>query len=324
MISPPTGCWKSSCQPSPRKRRRHLAWVMYVALALNIAIVSTLPADDTDGTTRVMSFNIRYGTAQDGENHWDRRKDFVVDTIRAFAPDLLGTQETIAFQRDYIAERLPDHDWLAVGRTDGREEGEMMAIFYRKQRYEKLDGGHFWLSETPEVVGSVGWDSALPRMVTWVRLRDRQARADESPIVFLNTHFDHRGVTARHESARLIRREVGEFARDARVVLTGDFNAPEGSAPYTALFAEDERSPSPVVDTYRRYRGVPHEHDEIPQGTSSGFKPRATSNSRIDWIAVSPQWSVVSAAIDRTERDGRTPSDHFPVTAILKMGPAER
>src|SRR5690242_18659922 len=125
-------------------------------------------ADDAARDLRVMSYNIRYGTAPDGENHWDRRKDFLAETIRVFAPDLLGTQETLAAQRDLLAEKLPEYDHLGVGREDGRDQGEMAALFYKRDRFEKLGGGHFWLSETPDKPGSKSWDSALPRMVTWV------------------------------------------------------------------------------------------------------------------------------------------------------------
>ena len=126
------------------------------------------------GDIRVMSFNIRYGTAPDGENHWDKRKEFLLETIRAFNPDLLGTQETLGFQRDYLAKHLPEHDVFGVGRDDGKDKGEMMAVYWRKERFKKQDGGHFWLSETPDEAGSQGWDAMFPRLVTWVKLTDRR------------------------------------------------------------------------------------------------------------------------------------------------------
>lgn len=263
---------------------------------------------------RVMSFNIRYGTADDGENHWDKRHQFLTETIRAFNPDLLGTQETLKFQRDYLATQFPEYDVLGVGRNDGRDEGEMTALYYRRDRFEKLAEGHFWLSSTPEVIGSQGWDAALPRMVSWVRLRDRQNPA-APPIAFFNTHFDHKGLEARRESAALIRRQIGTIGKDCSVIVTGDFNAGEGSAPYTALFATADRDSeaSPVRDSYR----VVHPAREANEGTFSGFLSAVTAGERIDWIAISPDWSVSEAAIDRTARDGRTPSDHFPVTAVL-------
>src|SRR5688572_13023530 len=90
---------------------------------------------ESESDVRVLSFNIRYGTAADGENHWNQRKDFLIETIKAFDPDLLGTQETLGFQRDYLAEKLVQYESLGVGRVDGRENGEMMALYYRKARF---------------------------------------------------------------------------------------------------------------------------------------------------------------------------------------------
>lgn len=283
-------------------------------LFLGLILVGLEPArvNAADPDVRVMSFNVRYGTAKDGENHWDRRKEFLVETVRAFNPDLLGTQETLGFQRDFLAASLVDYDQLGVGRDDGADRGEMMALFYRRDRFEKLDGGHFWLSETPDQVGSKSWDSSLPRMVTWVKLRDR--RQPQTPLVFLNTHFDHLGPTARLESARLVRRQIAKLADGASVIVTGDFNAGEGSPPYRALFGPIDDQPSTIVDTFR----VNHPDQASNEGTATGFNANATGGARIDWIGVSRDWQIRSAAIDRTAREGRTPSDHFPVTAILR------
>jgi arylsulfatase A-like enzyme/endonuclease/exonuclease/phosphatase family metal-dependent hydrolase len=255
-------------------------------------------------------------TARDGENHWERRKEFLIETIQAFDPDLLGTQETEGFQRDYLAQHLPQYDYLGVGRNDGRESGEMMALYYKKERFEKLAGDHFWLSETPDQVGSKSWDSSLPRMVTWVQLRDRH-RAESPPILFLNTHFDHLGARTRVESARLLRRQVAALGQGCSVIVTGDFNAGEDSEPYRALFAPVEEQPSPLVDTFR----VAHPQRGPNEGTFSGFKADAIGGARIDWIGISRDWQLVQAEIDRTARDGRTPSDHFPVTAMLRAKP---
>ena len=204
-----------------------------------LALLLTLPVmgqvEDAPAAVRVMSFNVRYGTARDGENHWEKRKDLLIGTIQAFAPDLLGTQEMLDFQRDFLAAALPGHAALGVGREDGRAKGEMTAVYYRRDRFELLEGGHFWLSETPDQPGSKSWDSSLPRMATWVRLRDRRAPAG-LPVLFINTHFDHQGAQARLESARLLRTRVETAASSNRVVVTGDFNAGEGSPPYLALF----------------------------------------------------------------------------------------
>jgi len=282
--------------------------------AVIVSIVSlTGMANAGPKDVRVMSFNIRYGTARDGDNHWDRRKDFLVETIREFDPDLLGTQETLAFQRDFIAEKLTDYDHFGVGRDFGDNRGEMAALFYKRDRFEKTAGGHFWLSETPDKVGSKSWDSSLPRMVTWVKLRDRHLE-NAAPIVFFNTHFDHQGVTARLEAARLLRRQIDTLAKDASVVITGDFNTGQGSLPYQALFESVDNQQSPVIDSFR----ATNPDATAEEGTFSSFKAANTRGDRIDWIAVSRDWQIRSAAIDRTARDGRTPSDHFAITAILR------
>lgn len=290
---------------------RLLASSLFV-IAMSLTNFTTALAEEPPSNVRVMSFNIRYGTASDGENHWNRRKDFVVETIRTFDPDLLGTQETLGFQRDFLAEHLPGYEVLGVGRDDGKEGGEMMALYFKRNRFDKLDGGHFWLSETPDKVGSKSWDSSLPRMVTWVKLRD-QHRRDGLPLTFFNTHFDHQGRTARLESAKLLRQRAAA-AKDSLCIITGDFNSGDGSPPYRALFEKVGETASPVVDSFR----VKHPERGESEGTFSGFDPKAQRGDRIDWIGVSPAWEVFDASIDRTVKEGRTPSDHFPVMAILR------
>lgn len=272
-----------------------------------VFVVSLANADDL----RVMSFNVRYGTANDGENHWDKRKDFLVETVRQFNPDLLGTQETLRFQRDYLAEKLSGYEAVGIGRDHGDQRGEMTAVLFRKERFEKLAEGHFWLSETPDVPGSKSWDTSLTRMVTWLKLKDRKSDPP-AELFFFNTHFDHRGQQARQESARLIRRKIAELAGQTPTILTGDFNAGEASPPYQALFIED--GPVKLRDTFR----LAHPQRTKDEGTFSSFKANEIQGDRIDWIAVTTGWTVTSAEIDRTERDGHTPSDHFPVTAVLK------
>lgn len=272
---------------------------------------SRLADDPTD--LRVMSYNIRYATANDGINAWDKRKEFLAETIAAFDPDLLGTQETLAIQSDFLAKRFSDYLGLAAGRDDGKDAGEMMALYWKKDRFEKLAGGHFWLSETPDIVGSKSWDSSLPRMVTWVKLKDRMV-PDAKPILYLNTHFDHRGPKARLESARLLRRKITELGEGCRLLLTGDFNSGEDSEPYRVVFGTFENTPSPFTDTFRAV----HTAKSNQEGTANGFLASRTTGARIDWIGCSKEWSVRSAAIDRTARDGRTPSDHFAVTAVLQ------
>jgi len=288
-----------------------------IVLLLGSALVAGQIADgaEPDHELRVMSFNIRYGTARDGDNKWSKRRKFLVDTIRAFDPDLLGTQETLDFQRDFIAAQLHDYEHFSAGRNDGKESGEMAAVFYRSTRFEKLDGGHFWLSKTPDVPGSKSWDSSLTRIVTWLKLRDKlHPRA--RPLVFFNTHFDHIGREARLRSAELLRRRVDALAPETPVIVTGDFNCGEDQAPHAMLFGLSGTQRSRLVDTYREA----HPDAEAGEGTFSGFHAGRVEGARIDWIGCSRGYRVLSAEIDHTERDGHTPSDHFPVTAILTTG----
>lgn len=293
----------------PSLRNAFFCWFAMLLVVRAVHGEDRPNADDV----RVMSFNIRYGTAKDGENHWDRRKEFLIATIKAFDPDLLGTQETLGFQRDYLADKLAAYHVLGVGRNDGRDDGEMMALYFKKARFEKSVEGHFWLSTTPQTVGSKSWDSSLPRMVTWVKLRDLR-RPTAPALAFLNTHFDHQGTIARLESSRLLRAQIATIGKDCSIVLTGDFNTDEGSAPYRALFDTVDQQSSLIVDAYR----AKHPTRATMEGTFSNFRADATKGARIDWIGASRDWQVIEAAIDRTARDGRTPSDHFPVTALLR------
>jgi endonuclease/exonuclease/phosphatase family metal-dependent hydrolase len=280
---------------------------------MTLAVVATSTFAQSPAPVRVMSFNVRYATALDGDNHWDKRKQFLAETVLAFDPDLLGTQETQAGQRDFLAEKLTGYEAFGAGRDDGKDHGEMAALFFRKGRFEKTAGGHFWLSDTPDTPGSKGWDAALPRIATWVKLKDRTDPKGQ-PVLFLNTHLDHMGRKARAASAALVRKKLVELGDGCRVIVTGDFNAGEGSDPYTALFGDTDGKPAPVIDSFR----AAYPTRGKAEGTFNGFKADAVTGDRIDWIGCSRDWDVRLAGIDRTTQDGRTPSDHFPVTAVLR------
>lgn len=301
--------------PIPGSPKLKTSLTLLIALALGVPCLGAKDVAKSDNTIRVMSFNIRNGKARDGDNAWPKRKAFVAETIKAFKPDLLGTQETYDFQRDYLAQQLPAYGVLGVGRDDGKDRGEMMAVYYLKERFEKLGGGHFWLSATPDKIGSKSWGNSYPRMVTWLKLKDKKT---DKPFMFYNTHFDHRSTKARLESAKLIRARVTALAKDMPAIVTGDFNNPEGAAPYKAMFdpheGDGKKQPSPLIDTFR----VKHPQRTNNEGTFSAFGQRI-GTARIDWIAVTRHWKVIDAHIDRTNRSGVAPSDHFPVTAVIEL-----
>jgi endonuclease/exonuclease/phosphatase family metal-dependent hydrolase len=258
-----------------------------------------------------MSFNLRYAEANDGENSWDYRSDLVVETIRRYEPDLLGTQEMLARQGEFLDERLPGHTRVGVGRADGATGGEFTGILFKTDRFEMVDQGTIWLSPTPSAP-SVGWDAELPRIMTWVKLRDRQENA--APLAFLNTHWDHVGARARVESARLIHRWLAENAPDYPVIITGDFNCDVDSEPYHAL-VDDRPDGVHLIDPHRQLRP---ELTGVAGGTFHGFTGKVVLCGRIDWILCSRNFAPLSAEIERINYGGRYPSDHFPITATLK------
>lgn len=249
----------------------------------------------------VMSCNVRYGTARDGDNAWPRRCDLLAATLQAAAPDVLGVQEALAFQLEFLAAHLPDHRRVGQGR-DGGDRGEHAALFVCTKRFEIVEHGDFWLSETPEVVASRGWDAALPRICTWARLLDRASRRQ---FQIWNLHFDHRGQQARHESAKLIARRIAR-TNGPHIVL-GDLNAGETSPPLVALRAAGLR------DTFRDMAP-----DATAVGTFHGFRG-GNRGAKIDYVLAGPGLTTVQAAIvDETGPEGRWPSDHHFVTAVLR------
>lgn len=299
-----------------------LASTLAVALLVHApTLASTIGADvgppavhaGAAADLRVMSFNLRYATAADGENRWEHRRDLLIDTIREFDPDLLGTQECLAEQAAFLRDSLPGFAFAGVGRDDGKLAGEMCALFYRADRFRQIDAGHFWLSESPEIPGSRSWDSALTRIATWVRLA---VRGDSSAtLLFLNTHFDHQGVEARRRSGELIAAWLRTHHDGARIVVTGDFNAPavsEAEGPYRALAGCPAEGSPFLLDTYRA-RHVPGPDE----GTYHAFTG-ATDGHRIDWILAAGGLVPLESTILRAHEEGRYPSDHFPVTAVLR------
>ena len=275
------------------------------------ALLETHAAAETRNL-RVMSFNIRYGTARDGDNAWPRRRELVLDTIRRFDPDLLGTQETLPQQRAWLEERLPAYRAIGRGRQS-KGGGEQCTVFIRKNRIEALESGTFWLSPTPEVPGSRGWDAALPRIATWVRFKDLRS---QRTLRFVNTHFDHRGKKARAQSGLLLHTRIAAFPEDEPVIVTGDFNAREGSAPYKALLPDGTR----LVDTFRAshpWRGRDGTFQRR-DGTFHGFRGIADGR-RIDWALVSKDLSIRGARVEDHSDKGRWPSDHFPVTTVVSL-----
>ncbi|HEX9615552.1 MAG TPA: endonuclease/exonuclease/phosphatase family protein, partial [Bacteroidota bacterium] len=245
---------------------------------------------------KVMTFNIRYGTAPDGDNSWIRRRGLTAAVIREHSPDVIGLQEALRFQIDELREEFPEYSELGVGRDDGQGAGEYSAILYRTSELWPDTGGTFWFSDTPFLAGSMTWGNRYPRVCTWAIFTERTT---ENSVAVFNLHWDHESQTSRQRSAELLIRAVNESAAGVPLVVMGDFNAGEQNP--AVLFVRQY-----LWDSFRML----HEKDSLA-GTYHAFRG-TTSGEKIDHIFVGPQLTVAEAAIIRTDFNGRYPSDHFP------------
>ncbi|MDA0873925.1 MAG: endonuclease/exonuclease/phosphatase family protein [Bacteroidetes bacterium] len=250
-----------------------------------------------------MSFNIRYANPGDGVDVWANRRDWVAALIDTSGADVIGLQEVLHGQLEDILAQTDRFLWEGVGRDDGRQAGEYSPILFDRRRFEQLDGGTRWLSPAPDSIGSQGWDAALPRIATWVTLRDRTS---EQRITVWNTHFDHLGEQARLESARLIRAWMAE----ADVAL-GDFNALPESDPWMAL-----------VEGGLQDAGRMAGWDSV--GTFRSFDPEAGISNRIDYIWLAPGHELTSYDVLDPIRIARYPSDHLPVRVSVRLAPQDQ
>ena len=267
-----------------------------------------VPADDR--ALRVMTFNVRYGTASDGEDAWPHRRTQLLRLVAGHDPAVLGLQEALKFQIDEIRDAMDEPgEVVGVGRDDGVEAGEYSAILYDRGRLSLLEQGTFWLSDTPTVPGSTSWGNRIPRIATWARFRDAVTGL---PFYVVNTHWDHESQNARERSAEAIVVWIADHAAGEPVLVMGDFNAGEENPAFTTLVgATAERRGVRLRDTFRAVHP-----DAARVGTYHGFRGGRTGE-KIDGILASPGWEVLEAAIVWTNEGGRYPSDHFPVTATL-------
>lgn len=262
-------------------------------------------------TLRILSFNIRCNTPVDGEKAWPHRRDQVTSLLQLYQPDLIGLQEVLQDQLDDLIRALPEFDWIGVGRDDGKAAGEYVPIFYRRSRVELIESGVFWLSETPDIAGSTGWDASLPRIATWAHLVDKETRA---PLFLLNTHFDHRGPQAQVESAYLLRQFLQRKQMDTPVIVSGDFNCTADSSTYAALTTDPVVDGPPLFDGMFQSR-TPH------HGPSGTFNTRFVDpvGDKIDYAFCLPNTQIARHAVLADHWDGHYPSDHLPVLIDVEL-----
>ncbi len=303
--------------PIDPSHRKVVAMRLPVPLCHSLLVCVLLAAGSTQGQTTtqpdstgltVMTFNIRYGTANDGENAWPKRAELVYKMIETHSPDIVGMQEALRFQIDQIKEALPQYAETGVGRNDGLSKGEYSVILFRSDRLSLAEHGTFWFSDTPERPGSTNWGNSIPRICTWARFIDR--KTSRSFYVF-NIHLDHQSQPSRVRSVELLVRRIAERGhKNDPVIITGDFNAAEdnpavlflkGDSPHSGDQPDGLPPRLAFVDSYR----IVHP-DAVDVGTFNGFKGRR-SGGKIDYVLIDPSLDVLDAAILRDNADGRSP-----------------
>jgi len=252
----------------------------------------------------VMTWNIRMNSPGDGVNAWPNRKEKVISFLQVIKPPVLCMQEVLAMQLDDLNKGLPQYGWFGAGRDDGKREGEYVPVFYLKERFDFLKGDNFWLSDTPDKPGKLGWDAVCPRMVTWVKLADRMTG---NTLFIFNTHFDHIGVNARLQSAKLLTHAADSIAGNNQILITGDFNSAITDTPYAVITGagfQDSRLVSVAAPAG-------------PEYTFTGFATSGKPGDRIDYIYVRNTQPVKSYLVRNDSSDGYYLSDHLPVMVKL-------
>lgn len=285
-------------------------WGLVALVAATVLLLSCEQSKEMSESLGVMTFNVRMSTPSDSINYWEYRKEGVRKFLEKQTPDMIGAQEVLKEQLDDLLEMLPGYGYIGVGREDGKEAGEYSPIFYNQSRVELLEEGYFWLSETPEVPGSKGWDAAVERIATWGHFRDLM---NDSTFFMLNTHFDHVGDTARIESAGMIQREVEKWQKECPVVVTGDFNLSPESAPIQKL-----TNPSEAGFLLDSYEEAPIRMGEAWTFHDFGELEREHRH-RIDYIFFQGNWApALYVAFTEEEEPGKVYlSDHTPIMVEL-------
>ena len=273
-----------------------------LALPLLLLLAPLLAFAQVD--LNVATYNLRYDNPNDGKNVWPARRDAMRALVRYHEFDLWGTQEGLTNQLNDLGA-LNEYAHVGVGRDDGKDAGEHSAIFYRRDRFVLEDHGDFWLSTTPEKP-SMGWDArCCKRIATWARLRDKPSG---KVFVALNAHFDHEGVVARRESAKLLVARGRALAGKLPLIVMGDFNSTPDSEAYATVNAD-----------LRDARTISQTPPYGPVATFNDFNISKPAEERIDYIFLTPQWQVLRYAVLTDSIDARYPSDHFPVLTRLRL-----
>lgn len=272
------------------------------------AIMLSLSCSNEEKTDVTLStFNIRYDNPADSLNNWKYRKDNVAEFVKTNSIDVVGMQEVLYNQLCDLQERLPQYDYVGVGREDGNTKGEYAPIFYRKDKYKLVSGDTFWLSQYPDSIGFIGWDGACTRIATWAKLEDKKTGKQ---FLAVNTHFDHVGLEARRNAANLIIDRIKEIANDCPTILTGDFNVSEDSEAYRTITGNEFtlHDAHKIAETTKGVNYTFHDFGRVQP---------IDQREKIDFIFVTPQIKVISSNIP--ENNNNYISDHNPQISEIRF-----
>ncbi|PWN07681.1 endonuclease/exonuclease/phosphatase family protein [Rhodohalobacter mucosus] len=263
---------------------------------------------DSEDVVRIMSYNIRFDNPDDGINSWPNRSHHVSHLIEEkYRPDLIGVQEALVHQLEELQDALENYFWVGAGRSDGNRGGEFSPIFYNSNKFGLLQTNTFWLSETPDIPGSLSWDAAITRVVTWARFKEKTTGRE---FILFNTHFDHMGTESRKESAALLLNEAKRISGGIPFVITGDLNITEESDVYEILKND------PAVKDARYASNTGHQG---PTASFNNWMELREPESRIDYIFVKSDIEVLRHQIADDRYNDRFPSDHLPVIADIHL-----
>tara|TARA_R110002167_G_scaffold335644_1_gene543000 strand:- start:7967 stop:8848 length:882 start_codon:yes stop_codon:yes gene_type:complete len=286
-------------------RRLFVLLSVLTLLGLNVQAGDGGDKEPLDSITqlKVESFNLRLDTPNDGINAWPKRQQLVLNHLQLTLPDIVGMQEVLAHQLHWLDEKLPNYAVIGVGRDDGKNAGEFVPLLYNTRTLTKLDSGYFWLSETPNVAGSIGWLAHFPRVVTWAKF------SQHNKVFFVfNAHFSHVSDLARQKSSEFLVHYIPTIAGDNQVILMGDLNTLDSELAYTTIIAAPNLgfSDSALAD------------GQQPSITFNGFGH--SDAKRIDYIFISKGLSS-SNYMTHEDKDGDLYiSDHYPISTLIRFG----
>ena len=253
----------------------------------------------------LISCNIRFDNPGDGDNSWSHRRTFLTEILLGHSPHIIATQEGRINQLQDFCQLLGDFEIIDQHRSWIKER-MYPSFFLRKNCFELLASGDFWLSETPDVAGSISFESAFPRLMTWIKIQPKGAN---KKILIINTHFDHIKEDTRLAQMKVLIQQIQKiYSPEYHLIIMGDFN----DSPTSQIRKK-------LTDEFVKLQDAWLQHNQIEETSHHAFKGEVQNGSRIDWILIDQGPIIQNCFMDKTHRQGQYPSDHFPVICKLKL-----